>query len=102
VAYLDDALRELARVARFALIYVPSTGRPMGFEFLSPGFRGLRWSFVVDVYNCSGGRIRIGRYLPPGTTMGGWPTRLFPSQSGAALAQPFQNTQAVQESWTGC
>ena len=50
VAYLDDALRELARVARFALIYLPSSGRPIAFSF-SPGFRGLRWSCVVDVYN---------------------------------------------------
>jgi methyltransferase family protein len=50
VDYLDDALRELARVARFALIYLPSTGRPMALSF-SPGFRGLRWSVVVDLYN---------------------------------------------------
>lgn len=50
VTHLDAALGELARVARFALVYLPSTGRPMALSF-SPGFRGLRWSLVVDFYN---------------------------------------------------
>jgi hypothetical protein len=50
MAYLDEALRELARVARFALVYLPTTGRPVALT-LSPGFRGLRWSLIFDVYN---------------------------------------------------
>jgi len=50
VAYLDDALRELARVARFCAHLCAKYRPPDGFEFLA-GFRGLRWSFVVDVYN---------------------------------------------------
>jgi len=50
MAYLDKALRELARVARFALVYLPTTGRPIALSF-SPGFRGLKWSLIFDVYN---------------------------------------------------
>jgi SAM-dependent methyltransferase len=49
-AYLDMALRELARVAHFALIYVPTAGRPVELSF-SPGVRGTRFSIVINLYN---------------------------------------------------
>jgi hypothetical protein len=50
MAYLDSALGELARVANFALIYLPTAGRPVELR-IAPGFGGLRWSIVFDVYN---------------------------------------------------
>lgn len=50
IAYLDRALAELARVASFALIYVPSTGRSVQLQ-LTPGVLGLRWSWILDFYN---------------------------------------------------
>jgi hypothetical protein len=49
-AYLDLGLKELARVAYFALIYVPTAGRPVELRF-SPGIRGLRFSIVCNLYN---------------------------------------------------
>jgi hypothetical protein len=50
IAYLDTALAELARVAQFALIYVPTAGRPVELR-MSPGFADLRLSIVFDLYN---------------------------------------------------
>ncbi len=50
VAYLDTALGELARVARFAIIYLPIHGRQMQLRFV-PGFKGIDLSFVVDLFN---------------------------------------------------
>ena len=50
VAYLDRALDELARVARFALIYLPVAGRHAQFRAI-PGFRHLDLSVVVDLFN---------------------------------------------------
>jgi SAM-dependent methyltransferase len=50
LAYLDIALKELARVAHFALIYVPSAGRPVELR-LSPGFFSLKWTIVFYLYN---------------------------------------------------
>jgi SAM-dependent methyltransferase len=50
IRYLDTALSELARVARFALIYVPTAGRPVELR-VSPGFGGLNFSIVFDLYN---------------------------------------------------
>jgi SAM-dependent methyltransferase len=49
-AYLDIALKELARVAYFALIYVPTAGRPVELRF-SPGIRGFRFSIIFNLYN---------------------------------------------------
>lgn len=48
--YLDRSLAEVARVARFALIYLPVHGRHMQLQFI-PGFHDLDLSFVTDVFN---------------------------------------------------
>lgn len=48
--YLDRALAEIARVGRFALIYLPVAGRHVQARF-SPGFRGLDLSMILDVFN---------------------------------------------------
>lgn len=48
--YLDPALKEIARVASFALIYLPVTGRHARVR-VTPGFKGLDLSMIVDVYN---------------------------------------------------
>jgi SAM-dependent methyltransferase len=50
VAYLDQALRELARVAGFALIYVPVHGLCLQARFFT-NFRGLSLSPTVDLFN---------------------------------------------------
>ncbi len=50
VAYLDEALKEIARVGRFALIYLPVAGRHMQAR-LMPGFKGIDISLVVDLLN---------------------------------------------------
>lgn len=48
--YLDAALSEIARVARYAVIYLPVTGRSAHLR-IRPGFRELDFSCVVDVFN---------------------------------------------------
>jgi len=48
--YLDPALAELARVARYALIYLPNHGRRAQLR-LVPGFRGLDLSLVVEFFD---------------------------------------------------
>jgi hypothetical protein len=50
VPYLEQALAELARVARFAVIYLPVHGRQMRLRF-TPGFLGIDLSVVIDLYN---------------------------------------------------
>jgi hypothetical protein len=48
--YLDRSLQELARVARYALIYLPVHGRHAQFRLI-PGFGGFDWSIVTDLFN---------------------------------------------------
>lgn len=48
--YLDTALAEIARVGRYALIYLPVAGRHCQFRF-QPGFKGIDVSFIVDLFN---------------------------------------------------
>jgi hypothetical protein len=48
--YLDKALEEIARVGRFALIYLPVAGRHVQLRFI-PGFKGVDLSFIVDIFN---------------------------------------------------
>lgn len=48
--YLDRTLAEIARVGRFALVYLPVAGRHVQLRF-SPGFRGLDLSVILDVFN---------------------------------------------------
>ena len=50
VSFLDDALRELARVGRFALVYLPVHGRHVQLR-LQPGFGDLDLSLVLDLFN---------------------------------------------------
>lgn len=50
VPYLEPALRELARVARFSLVYLPVHGRHVQTRFV-PGIRGWDFSFVIDLFN---------------------------------------------------
>ena len=48
--YLEPALQELARVARYALVYLPVHGRHLQARFI-PGVRGWDFSLVVDLFN---------------------------------------------------
>jgi hypothetical protein len=48
--YLDPALRELARVGRFVLVYLPAHGRHLQVR-VKPGFRDLDLSLTVDLFN---------------------------------------------------
>jgi hypothetical protein len=50
VPYLDSAIAELARVARFALVYLPVAGRHMQFRFV-PGVRGFDFALHFDFFN---------------------------------------------------
>lgn len=50
VAYLDRSLRELSRVAAYALIYLPVAGRHVQAR-LQPGFKGIDLSVVFDLFN---------------------------------------------------
>lgn len=48
--YLDKCLRELARVARYSLIYLPVHGRHVQVRLI-PGFGDIDVSFTVDIFN---------------------------------------------------
>lgn len=48
--YLDRSLGEIARVARFALVYLPVAGRHMQLRFI-PGFKDIDLSLIVDIFN---------------------------------------------------
>lgn len=48
--YLDTALREIARVGRHALVYLPVHGRHLQLRLI-PGFKELDISLVLDLYN---------------------------------------------------
>jgi hypothetical protein len=48
--YLDRCLSELARVARYSLIYLPVHGRHAQLR-MTPGFGGFDWSFIADICN---------------------------------------------------
>jgi hypothetical protein len=48
--YLNPGLKEISRVGRFALIYLPVHGRSLHLRFI-PGFKGIDVSLVWDVFN---------------------------------------------------
>jgi len=50
VPHLDRSLAELARVARYALVYLPTAGRHFQAR-LQPGFKGIDLSVVIDLFN---------------------------------------------------
>jgi len=50
VVYLDPAIDEIARVGRFALVYLPVAGRHAQLRLL-PGFRHIDISLVFDLFN---------------------------------------------------
>jgi len=49
-AYLDRSLSEIARVGRYALIYLPVAGRHAQLRF-TPGVLGIDLSLIVDLFN---------------------------------------------------
>jgi hypothetical protein len=49
-AFLDTAIAELARVARFAIVYLPVSGRHVQFR-LFPGFGARDFSWIVDLFH---------------------------------------------------
>jgi len=50
VRFLDAALAEIARVSKYAIIYLPVNGRHLQLR-VRPGFKGFHWSFGMDVIN---------------------------------------------------
>jgi len=50
VPYLDGGLRELARVSRYAIVYLPVHGRHIQLR-VAPGFGDLDLSWAFDVFN---------------------------------------------------
>jgi hypothetical protein len=50
VSYLDEALQEISRVGRYALIYLPVHGRHMQLR-LKPGFKGIDISIIFNLFN---------------------------------------------------
>ncbi len=49
--YLDQTLKEVARVSRFALIYLPIPGKKIQLRFKTYGFRDLDRSIGLHFYN---------------------------------------------------
>ena len=50
VLYLDAAIAEMARVARYALVYLPVAGRHAQAR-VQPGFKDIDLSVILDVFN---------------------------------------------------
>jgi len=50
VPYLDTSLAEIARVARYAIVYLPVAGRHFGWR-TQWDLKGLDLSFVFDLFN---------------------------------------------------
>lgn len=49
-AYLDKALSEIARVGRYALVYLPISGRVTRLRIM-PGLRNWDWTLAVHLFN---------------------------------------------------
>ncbi len=49
VPYLSSTLAEIARVGRYALLYLPVAGRHLQLRF-APGILGIDWEVVVDFF----------------------------------------------------
>lgn len=49
LAYLDSAIAELARVGRYALVYLPVAGRHCVLRFM-PGIKGIDWAAIADFW----------------------------------------------------
>lgn len=50
VPYLDAALKEIARVGRYALIYLPIAGRHLHVRFM-PGVKDIDVSLFINIFN---------------------------------------------------
>lgn len=50
VPYLDQALKEIARVGKHALVYLPVAGRHVQARFV-PSVKGIDLSIILDIYN---------------------------------------------------
>jgi len=48
--YLDVSLKEIARIGKFALIYLPVAGRHFQIRLL-PGVKGIDVSFIFDLFS---------------------------------------------------
>lgn len=48
LAFLDQALAEMSRIARHAIVYLPVAGRHGLLRFM-PGFKGIDWATVFDL-----------------------------------------------------
>lgn len=46
--FLNQALKEISRVGRYAVFYLPVAGRSSMLRFV-PGFKGLDWAAIVDL-----------------------------------------------------
>ena len=61
--YLNQALAEIARVGKYALVYLPVAGRHAQIR-IQPGFKGIDWNVIWDIFNyfdrCDG---RIARFI---------------------------------------
>lgn len=49
VPFLDDALKELARIARYAVVYLPVAGKHAQIR-IKPSLLGLNLDFVIDLF----------------------------------------------------
>jgi predicted SAM-dependent methyltransferase len=52
-AYLDSALAEISRISRYALIYLPISGRVSSLR-ITPGLRNWSWTFALHLFNWFG------------------------------------------------
>lgn len=50
VKYLDMTLKEISRVSRYALVYLPVHGKHMQIRFI-PGFKNLDFSLILNFFN---------------------------------------------------
>jgi len=50
ISFLDLALKEISRVGRNALVYLPVHGRHIQLRFI-PGFKGIDFSFIFNLFN---------------------------------------------------
>jgi hypothetical protein len=48
--YLDKSLREIARIARYALVYLPVAGRHFQIRFKAD-VKGIDFSWIFDIFN---------------------------------------------------
>jgi hypothetical protein len=50
VNFLDSALKEMARVAKYSIIYLPVHGMHLHLSFLT-NYKNLKFSLIIDIFN---------------------------------------------------